>query len=178
MAARSLDAYLNSAGGLARLSAHAGRLVKLQRVFEKIAPSYLAASSRVANFKLGKVVIHADSGAVAAKLRQMLPSLLDEFSLEGAEVTEIQVKVQPTMLRCNIKTKGVRPLPSAPGQGGSGAVGGRIAGGFAAEGGAGTAGQTAADARYSTITRSRNISASTSRANSPAYLATCQDRRR
>ncbi len=95
MAARSLDAYLNSAGGLARLSAHAGRLVKLQRVYESIAPSYLAASSRVANYKLGKVVIHADSGAVAAKLRQMLPSLLGEFSLEGAEVTEIQVKVQP-----------------------------------------------------------------------------------
>lgn len=95
MAARSLDAYLNSAGGLARLSAHAGRLVKLQRVFERIAPSYLAASSRVANFKLGKVVIHADSGAVAAKLRQMLPGLLDKFSIEGAEVTEIMVKVQP-----------------------------------------------------------------------------------
>ena len=96
MAARSLDAYLNSAGGLARLSAHAGRLVKLQRVFEEIAPSFLAAASRVANFKLGKVVIHADSGAVAAKLRQMLPSLVDEFSLKGAEITEIQVKVQPS----------------------------------------------------------------------------------
>ncbi len=95
MAARSLDAYLNSAGDLARLSAHAGRLVKLQRAFQEIAPSYLAASSRVANFKLGKVVIHADSGTVAAKLRQMLPSLIDEFSLKGAEVTEIQVKVQP-----------------------------------------------------------------------------------
>ena len=96
MAARSLDAYLNAPGGLARLAAHAERLVKLQRVFEKIAPSYLAASSRVANFKLGKVVIHADSGAVAAKLRQMLPSLVGEFSSEGAEVTEIQVKVQPS----------------------------------------------------------------------------------
>jgi hypothetical protein len=96
MAARSLDAYLNSAGDLARLSAHAGRLVKLQRVFEQIAPAYLAASSHVANFKLGKVVIHADSGAVAVKLRQMLPSLVDEFSLKGAEITEIQVKVQPS----------------------------------------------------------------------------------
>ena len=72
MAARSLDAYLNSAGGLARLSAHAGRLVKLQRVFEEIAPSFLAASSRVANFKLGKVVIHADSGAVAASAYALL----------------------------------------------------------------------------------------------------------
>lgn len=95
MAARSVDAYLNSAGDLQRFTAHAGRLVKLQRIFEEIAPSYLAASSRVANYKSGKVVIHADSGAVAAKLRQMLPSLVGEFSLKGAEITEIQVKVQP-----------------------------------------------------------------------------------
>ncbi len=106
MAARSLDAYLNSADGLARLSAHAGRLVKLQRVFEEIAPSHLAASSHVANFKLGKVVIHADSGAVAAKLRQMLPSLVDEFSLKGAEVTEIRVIVQPSYAATQHKSRG------------------------------------------------------------------------
>lgn len=118
MAARSLDAYLNSAGGLARLSAHAGRLVKLQRVFEEIAPSFLAASSRVANFKLGKVVIHADSGAVAAKLRQMLPSLIDEFCLKGAEVTEIQVKVQPTHAALQQKPRGGRPAVSAPAKAG------------------------------------------------------------
>ncbi|MEZ5616117.1 MAG: DUF721 domain-containing protein [Rhodocyclaceae bacterium] len=109
MAARSIDAYLDSAGGLARLSAHAGRLVKLQRVFERIAPSHLAASSRVANFKLGKVVIHADSGAIAAKLRQMLPSLVDEFSFEGAEVTEIQVKVQPGGVAPQHKKRVVAP---------------------------------------------------------------------
>lgn len=109
MAARSLDAYLNSAGDLSRLSAHAGRLVKLQRVFEEIAPPYLAASSRVANFKLGKIVIHADNGAVASKLKQMLPSLVDEFSLKGAEVTEIQVKVQPGRAAVQQKRKGQAP---------------------------------------------------------------------
>lgn len=114
MAARSLDAYLNSAGGLSRLSAHAGRLVKLQRVFERIAPSYLAASSRVANYKLGKVVIHADSGAVAAKLRQMLPGLLDKFSSEGAEVTEIQVKVQPSHVAVQHIGRGRAPSIATP----------------------------------------------------------------
>ena len=112
MSARSLDAYLNTAGGLARLSAHAGRLLKLQRVFEKIAPAYLAASSRVANFKSGVVVIHADSGAVAAKLRQMLPSLIDEFSLKGAEVTEIQVKVQPSYVATQQKQGRLAPAVS------------------------------------------------------------------
>jgi len=94
--ARSLDTYLDSADVLARLSAHADRLIKLQRVFQEIAPDFLAESSRVANFKLGKVIIHADSGAVAARLAQMLPTLIDGFSTRGAEVTQIQVKVQPT----------------------------------------------------------------------------------
>ncbi len=93
--ARSLDTYLDSADTLARLSAHADRLIKLQRVFQEIAPDFLAESSRVANFKLGKVIIHADSGAVAARLAQMLPTLIDGFSQRGAEVTQIQVKVQP-----------------------------------------------------------------------------------
>jgi hypothetical protein len=113
MAARSLDAYLNSTGDLARLSAHAGRLVKLQRIFDQIAPLHLAASSRVANFKLGKVVIHADSGAVAAKLRQMLPSLIDEFSSKSAKVTEIQVKVQPAHAAPQQTGRTMTPIVSA-----------------------------------------------------------------
>lgn len=95
VAARPLDAFLNTTGGLARVAAHAGRLLKLQRAFSEIAPPYLAAACRVANFKPGKVVIHADSGAVAARLRQMLPRLADEFCKKGCEVTEIEVKVQP-----------------------------------------------------------------------------------
>lgn len=95
MATRPLDAYLDSTEGLAHVAAHAGRLAKLQRAFEEIAPPYLAESSRVANFKLGKIIIHADNGAVAAKLKQMLPSFVDEFCKKGNEVTEIQVKVQP-----------------------------------------------------------------------------------
>lgn len=95
MASRPLDAFLNASDGLSRVATHAGRLVKLQRIFFEIAPPYLAAACRVANFKPGKVVIHADSGAVAARLRQMLPRLIDEFCKKGCEVTEIEVKVQP-----------------------------------------------------------------------------------
>ncbi|MEW5887494.1 MAG: DUF721 domain-containing protein [Pseudomonadota bacterium] len=95
MQARCLDAYLHSADSLARLRAHAQRLVELQRVYADIAPAYLAESSRVANHKQGKLVIHADNGAVAAKLRQIVPSLCDEFGKRGFEVTEIQVKAQP-----------------------------------------------------------------------------------
>jgi len=80
---------------MARLSSHARRLLKLQRSLELAVPGALARSCRIANFKLGIVVIHTDNGAVAAKLRQLATRLGDEFRKGGAEVTEIRVRVQP-----------------------------------------------------------------------------------
>jgi hypothetical protein len=91
---RSLDAYLRSAKDLARLAAHADRLLALQHVYAQIAPHYLAEASQVANYKSGKVVIHATNGAVAAKLNQLASSLRDEFCKNGCEVTEITARVQ------------------------------------------------------------------------------------
>jgi len=96
MQARSLEDCLKADGGLARLSGHAARLLRLQRLFESAVPKPLARSARVANLKLGKLIVHADNGAVAAKLRQIIPTLVDVFlNNEVAEVTGIEVKVQP-----------------------------------------------------------------------------------
>lgn len=95
MQARSLEECLAADDGLARVSGHAARLLRLQRVFEATVPRPLARGARVANLKLGKLVIHADSGAVAAKLRQITPTLVDVFKKQSAEVTGIEVKVQP-----------------------------------------------------------------------------------
>lgn len=66
----------------------------LQQIYARAAPHHLAEASQVANYKMGSVVIHATNGAVAAKLRQLLPSLREVFCSSGAEVTGIQVKVQ------------------------------------------------------------------------------------
>lgn len=95
MQARTLDDYLNADETMARLAAHAGRLLKLQRIIETTIPTALAQSCRIANYKLGVVIIHADNGAVATKLRQMAPSLGAVLRSSGSEVTEIRIKVQP-----------------------------------------------------------------------------------
>lgn len=95
MQARTLDDCLNADDAMARLAAHAGRLQKLQRLFEESVPASLARVCRVANFKSGALIIHAENGAVATKLRQMVPSLGDGFRLKGEQVTEILIKVQP-----------------------------------------------------------------------------------
>lgn len=95
MQARSLEDCLKAEGGLARLSDHASRLLNYQRILEAAVPRAQIRGARVANFKLGKLVLHADNAAVAAKLRQIVPTLVDVFKREAAEVTGIEIKVQP-----------------------------------------------------------------------------------
>lgn len=91
--ARSLEDCLQADSGLARLAAHARRLARLQQVFLSATP--LARHARIANLRSGRIVIHASNSAVAAKLRQIEPRLTDVFRSEAAEVTGIDIRVQP-----------------------------------------------------------------------------------
>lgn len=94
MRPRAIEDCLKADAGIARLSAHAARLLRLHRLFEAALPPSLSGAARVANLRLGKVIVHADNGAVAAKLRQITPRLGIVFHKEFAEVTGIQVCVQ------------------------------------------------------------------------------------
>jgi hypothetical protein len=89
-----ISRYLKASSDLAAVTQHAERLLALQQLFEVIAPPALAQYCRVANFKQGKLVLHAANALIAAKLRQVVPSLSDEFSNRGWKVTAIQVAVQ------------------------------------------------------------------------------------
>lgn len=86
--------HLAAAEAYVRLSEQANRLRQLQALLEVSLPAYLQPGTHVANFKRGKIIIHADSGAVAVKLRQMAPSLTETFTQQGGEVTGIEVRVQ------------------------------------------------------------------------------------
>lgn len=105
-----LAAYLKTAEALAQLRSHADRLTKLQRVFEQIAPSSLARLCQVADVSKGIVVIYAANSAVAAKLRQMLPRLRDDFSVRCPEVTEVRVRVQVAVHQSAPAATPARPL--------------------------------------------------------------------
>ena len=94
MTARSLQELLAAGDSLARLSAHAQRLLQFQRLLEAALPEALRPHARVANFRLGKLFIHAANGAVAAKIRQLGPRLASDLSLREAKLTQIEVRVQ------------------------------------------------------------------------------------
>ena len=94
MARTPYDYLLADEAGAGKLLAHAAVLLRLAETYHASVPAHLAQASRLANLKAGTVVIHAESGAVAGKLRQMLPSLLDRFSQVGIQCRAIEVKVR------------------------------------------------------------------------------------
>lgn len=102
--------YLNKDAAGGRLMSHARLLLKLSRRFEAIAPAAFRHSARVANYRSGKIVIHTESGAVAAKIRQMSQRLSDELSKSGIECNALEVKVQPRQSLYRSNTSHEKPL--------------------------------------------------------------------
>jgi hypothetical protein len=108
----SLENYLEAADGAGKVIAHARLLIKLTHLYQEIAPAHLSQASSLANYKSGIIVIHASSGAVAAKLRQLAPTLADGFSKRGIECNGVQVKVQARKTDTQSSTSTIKPLSS------------------------------------------------------------------
>lgn len=92
-----LNAFLASNEELRQLSSKAKQITALQRQYESIAPLNLTRSSQVLRLHQQTMVIAANNGAVASKLRQMSAELISLFQARGYEVTLIQIKVQVTI---------------------------------------------------------------------------------
>lgn len=111
MQPKPLAAFIQSNDTLAHLQQHASRLLRLQRIYEEVAPAPLARSSWIANLKAGVVVIHAANGAVAAKLNQLTPRFVDEFRKRGVDLTGFEVRLQVVAFRPVAAPVRLRPIP-------------------------------------------------------------------
>jgi hypothetical protein len=110
---KSLENYLDTAEGAGQVLAHARLLIKLAHLYQDIAPANLRQASRLANYKSGIIVIHAANGVLAAKLRQMAPTLVEGFVKRGVECNGVQVKVQAPESRTQSRTSTQKPLSAS-----------------------------------------------------------------
>lgn len=94
MPTRKLSALIIDNAGLTALSRATQCIAALQRLYAVCAPPDMLQASRVVNNRDGMLVIAADNGAVAAKLRQQAPRLLKNMQKQGGEITGIRVQVQ------------------------------------------------------------------------------------
>lgn len=88
-----LQRYLGGGDALARLQDHAARLRRMQGVLERALPVQFHAACSVANLKDGTLVISAMGSAIAVRLKQMTPSLIEHFAVAGHPLEAIRIKV-------------------------------------------------------------------------------------
>jgi len=88
-----LHRFLGSNAPLARLQDHAAHLGRLQYVLVSALPAQCANACHVANLKDETLTISVRGSAVAVRLKQMIPSLLDHFARAGHSLQRIQIKV-------------------------------------------------------------------------------------
>lgn len=79
----------------------ANQIIQIQHIFRKIVSPQLAKRCFIGKFSEGVLVIYADSSAIAAKLKHIVPSLLKKF---GSQVNTIQVIVNN---QCHKNVKGI-----------------------------------------------------------------------
>lgn len=88
-----LRRFLSSGDALAKLQDHARRLRRLQRALESALPVQLAPQYRVGNLVDDELVVFAQSGAAAVRLKQMVPSVVERLRMAGHAVRTIRVKI-------------------------------------------------------------------------------------
>ena len=89
------------------------RLLALQDILTEVLPDSLATSTSVALSAADELVLFADNGAAAAKLKQLTPRILVFFRQRGHQVTAIRVQVQVKIRHNPLLQKQILLSPTA-----------------------------------------------------------------
>lgn len=94
MTARNAGFFIGTAPALNKLAGEVRRLDAVQQVVLNTVPAPLFQACRAGVPRAGVLILWAENGAVATKLKQLTPRLLTSFRKERIEVTAIQIRVQ------------------------------------------------------------------------------------
>jgi hypothetical protein len=90
---------------LKAIHVHAQRIARLDRAYRAAVPKQLSRRSRVADERAGALLVIAESSAVAAKLRQLVPRIVSDIVKSAPEITAMRIEVQ---------VGAAKPLPRPP----------------------------------------------------------------
>jgi len=79
---------------LASLASQADSIAASQKIWNSIVPDALKNHTQATSIKHKRLTVYADNGAIAAKIKLLLPSLLTKLQKQELEVTSIRVLVQ------------------------------------------------------------------------------------
>ena len=94
MRIRTIAGVTRQDSTLSRLTAQANALIKMDRQFKKMLPDVVAASCQAVRIEDGELLIFADNGLIAARLRMIAPGLLPQLSALGYPASRVKVRVR------------------------------------------------------------------------------------
>jgi hypothetical protein len=78
---------------LSKMAEKAKELTFIQKVWNETVPAQLKPYTQAGNFQHKRLTVHVENGAIAAKIKLLLPSLMSKLQKQGVEVTSIRVQV-------------------------------------------------------------------------------------
>ena len=119
--AKPIHTLLRESEALMPFQQRLRQLAKLQKTFVDTLPPGLNESCRIATVEGSTIIVATANGAVAAKLKQMLPRLLEKFrekigenKKQYQEVTGFSVIVQPEFFVAEIAPRSGPPREPLP----------------------------------------------------------------
>ena len=94
MPARKVGDILGATDELGSIAVASRRVAQMQRVYLEAVPRDLSNSSRIGWARGAVLTVCADNGAVAAKLRQLGPRILNRLRQSGFEFNAMRIDVQ------------------------------------------------------------------------------------
>jgi hypothetical protein len=91
---RRFNALFKQNTELAALLDQADSLIVPQKIWDTVVPETLKPFTQAGCVKHQRLTVYADNGAVAAKIKLLLPSLITKLQKQGLEVTSIRVEMQ------------------------------------------------------------------------------------
>ncbi|MGG7055179.1 DciA family protein [Nitrosomonas sp. ANs5] len=75
----------------------AKQLIEIQKALLKAIPAQLQEHCAVGRYADGLLLIYVNSGAVAARLRNALPSIHQQMNKDGFDIHHIKISLQPSI---------------------------------------------------------------------------------
>jgi hypothetical protein len=108
MTTRSLKTFIVQSTDLATIQQAAKRIAAMQQLFSQCIATDLAPYCRVIHYFNGQITVLASNSAIAAKLKQLAPTLLKRLEKQRPEVNGIRIQVQVTDLAPKSPPKSVK----------------------------------------------------------------------
>ena len=78
---------------LSKMAEKAKELTTIQKIWNEVVPAQLKPFTQAGNIQHKRLTVQVENGAIAAKIKLLLPSLISKLQKQGVEVTSIRVEV-------------------------------------------------------------------------------------